>query len=81
MPSAAIDAVVFDLGGALIEWDPRHLYRQLFTGGDDAMERFLAEICTYEWNARKDIGGTWDDAVRELTAEHPEWVSSKPPGA
>jgi hypothetical protein len=23
-------AVVFDLGGVLIEWDPRHLYRKLF---------------------------------------------------
>jgi 2-haloacid dehalogenase len=72
--SPAIDAVVFDLGGVLIEWDPRHLYRQLFPGDEEAMERFLAEICTYEWNARQDIGGTWGDAVRELTAEHPEWA-------
>lgn len=24
-----ISAVVFDLGGVLIDWDPRHLYRQL----------------------------------------------------
>jgi 2-haloacid dehalogenase len=74
-PSSAIDVVVFDLGGVLIEWDPRHLYRQLFPGDEEAMERFLAEICTYEWNARQDVGGTWDDAVRELTAQHPEWAS------
>jgi 2-haloacid dehalogenase len=25
-----IDAVVFDLGGVLIDWDPRHVYRRLF---------------------------------------------------
>jgi hypothetical protein len=33
-------SVVFDLGGVLIDWNPRHLYRKMF---DDpiAMERFL----------------------------------------
>ena len=25
-----IDTVVFDLGGVLIDWNPRYLYRQLF---------------------------------------------------
>jgi 2-haloacid dehalogenase len=24
-----VDAVVFDLGGVLIDWNPRHLYRRL----------------------------------------------------
>ena len=28
--------VVFDLGGVLVDWDPRHLYRQLF---DDVERR------------------------------------------
>ena len=43
------DTVVFDLGGVLVDWDPRHLYRRLF---DDAaaMERFLSEVCT-NWSA------------------------------
>jgi FMN phosphatase YigB (HAD superfamily) len=27
MTKVARDTVVFDLGGVLIEWDPRHLYR------------------------------------------------------
>jgi hypothetical protein len=26
--NAVIDAVVFDLGGVLIDWNPRHLYRR-----------------------------------------------------
>src|SRR6185437_10180994 len=34
--------VVFDLGGVLIDWDPRHLYRKLFAGDEAAMEHFLA---------------------------------------
>ena len=32
MTKTARDIVVFDLGGVLIDWDPRHLYRKLFAG-------------------------------------------------
>ena len=32
--SRSIDAVVFDVGNVLIEWDPRHLYRRVFTHDD-----------------------------------------------
>ncbi|HET6519450.1 MAG TPA: hypothetical protein VFG47_06470, partial [Geminicoccaceae bacterium] len=48
-------AVVFDLGGVLIDWNPRHLYRGLFDE-EAAMERFLAEVCTQDWNERQDAG-------------------------
>jgi 2-haloacid dehalogenase len=63
---------VFDLGGVLIDWDPRHLYRKLFHGDDAAMERFLAEICTVEWNAEQDAGRSWSEATALLKAEHPQ---------
>jgi len=62
--------VVFDLGGVLIEWDPRHLYRKLFAGDDAAMEAFLAEVCTVEWNESQDAGRRFDDAVAELMPRH-----------
>lgn len=68
----AIEAVVFDLGGVLIDWDPRYLYRGLFDGDDAAMERFLAEICTAEWNAELDAGRPWDEAIEALSREHPD---------
>jgi 2-haloacid dehalogenase len=63
--------VVFDLGGVLIEWDPRHLYRKLFDAPDE-MESFLAEVTTAEWNAQQDAGRPWAEAVETLVAEHPE---------
>lgn len=66
-----LTTVVFDLGGVLIEWDPRHLYRQLFDDAD-AMESFLAEVTTAEWNAHQDAGRPWAEAVELLVAEHPE---------
>jgi len=67
-----LTAAVFDLGGVLIDWDPRHLYRSLFDGDDDAMERFLAEVTTPAWNAEQDAGRTWQDAVDLLVAQHPD---------
>jgi 2-haloacid dehalogenase len=64
--------VVFDLGGVLIDWNPRYLYRKLFAGDDAAMEDFLANVCTVEWNERQDAGRAFADAVAELAPRHPD---------
>ena len=65
------EVVLFDLGGVLIDWNPRHLYRKLIA--DEAfLEWFLAEVCSPEWNAAQDAGRTWAAAVAEATARHPE---------
>jgi 2-haloacid dehalogenase len=61
---------VFDLGGVLIDWNPRHLYRKLFAGDDAAMEHFLANVCTTEWNQCQDAGRSFADAVNELLPLH-----------
>lgn len=66
-----VDTVVFDLGGVLIDWDPRHLYRRLFTD-ESAMEEFLATVCTPAWNAEQDRGRPFAEAVADLSARHPE---------
>ncbi|WP_247893707.1 HAD family hydrolase [Azospirillum endophyticum] len=64
--------VVFDVGQVLIEWDPRHLYRELFDGYEDLMEDFLDRVCTPAWNLEQDRGRPWTDAVALLTEEHPD---------
>jgi 2-haloacid dehalogenase len=66
-----VSAVVFDLGGVLIDWDPRHLYRKVFAGDEAAMEAFLATICTPEWNHQQDAGRPWADAVASLVRAFP----------
>jgi len=66
------DTVVFDLGGVLIDWDPRHLYRSLFRGDHAAMERFLSEVCTPAWNQQQDAGRPWAEAVAVLQKQYPE---------
>jgi 2-haloacid dehalogenase len=61
---------IFDLGGVLIDWNPRHLYRKLFAGDDAAMEHFLATVCTTEWNQRQDAGRSFAEATQELLPRH-----------
>lgn len=67
----AITAVVFDLGGVLIDWNPRYVYRELFDD-EEEMEWFLTNICTSEWNAKQDAGRTFDEATAILLEKHPE---------
>ena len=66
-----MSAVVFDLGGVLVDWDPRHLYRSLFDGDEVAMERFLSEVCTMDWNEEQDAGRPFAEGVALLSREHP----------
>jgi 2-haloacid dehalogenase len=67
----SIDAVVFDIGGVLLDWDPRYLYRKLFVD-DGEMERFLDEICTLEWHSAHDLGVPASRSTAELAIAHPE---------
>lgn len=66
-----IDTVVFDLGGVLIDWNPRYIYRDLFND-ESKMEHFLKEIVSHDWNAKLDEGVSFSDNVAELTAKHPD---------
>src|SRR5258707_1114498 len=68
-PSRSV--VVFDLGGVLIDWNPRHLYRKLLAGDEAAMEAFLATVCTQAWNERQDGGRSFAEATALLKADHP----------
>jgi 2-haloacid dehalogenase len=64
-------AIVFDLGGVLIDWDPRHMYRKLFDD-ESEMEMFLTDVTTLEWNRAQDAGRRWEDGVAVLSAQHPD---------
>lgn len=67
--------VVFDLGGVLLDWNPRYLYRKLFDGDEAAVEAFLSEVCTPEWNLAQDAGRGYDDAIEALMPKHRAWRS------
>jgi len=62
--------VVFDFGGVLVDWNPRHLYRKLIADPEE-MERFLAEVTTRDWHIPQDHGGDPAEATRQLQTRHP----------
>jgi 2-haloacid dehalogenase len=66
-----IEAIVFDLGGVLIDWDPRYLYRSLFDD-ERSMEAFLSTVTTAEWNEQQDLGRSFEDGVAELVGAFPQ---------
>jgi 2-haloacid dehalogenase len=71
LTATGIDAVVFDLGGVLLDWDPRHLYRKLFAD-EGEMEAFLRDVCTMEWHAAHDRGVPFAESCAALARSHPQ---------
>ena len=66
-----IDTVVFDVGGVLVEWDPRHVYRALLE--DHEIDAFFARVPLFERNYRdNDRGVPIAVTVDELCALHPD---------
>lgn len=63
---------VLDLGGVLIDWNPRYLYRKIFGSDETAMENFLATVCTQSWNEEQDRGRPFAEGCALLKTAHPQ---------
>lgn len=66
-----IKAVIFDLGGVLIDWNPQYLYKTIFTG-EAEMAHFFETVCTGEWNEEQDGGRSLAEGTRVLVEQYPE---------
>jgi len=55
----------------LVDWDPRHLYRQVL-GSEEEVEHFLTEVATWAWHTQHDLGRPMAETIPELCALHPE---------
>jgi len=71
MTGPGVAAVVFDIGGVLLDWDPRHLYRQLISDPAE-MAAFLGHVCTPQWHLAHDLGADTERSCRELAARYPD---------
>ena len=66
-----INTIIFDLGAVLIDWNPRYMYRTIFS--DEAeMEKFLEEITTSDWNEEQDAGRPLAHGTELLVQQYPE---------
>jgi 2-haloacid dehalogenase len=67
-----IENIIFDFGGVLVDWNPRHLYKSHFKD-ENEMEYFLKNICTEEWNLEQDRGRTLKEGTFLLQNKFPEF--------
>lgn len=69
--SARIEAVVFDVGKVIVEWDLRLLYTDLIP---DPAQRdwFVENVVTPDWHWQHDAGGMVADTIPARQAEYPE---------
>ena len=72
---SSINTVIFDLGGVLIDWNPRYLYRKIFNT-EEEINWFLENVCTPEWNDHQDAGRSFEEATNELIAKFPDHESA-----
>lgn len=73
-----IRAVVFDLGGVLIDWNPDYLYRKIIPDSQ-LRQSFLQEICTGHWNLQQDAGRSLAEGTALLTTQYPQhadWIEA-----
>ena len=68
-----IKHIVFDLGGVLIDWNPRYLYRKIFEK-EEEMEYFLQEVCHMEWNEMQDGGRGFQEGIAERIVQFPNYA-------
>ena len=67
-----IKAIIFDLGGVLIDWNPNYVFDTMFTD-PEKKKYFFDNVCTPDWNEEQDAGREIKVATETLVAQHPEW--------
>lgn len=69
---AKIKNIIFDYGAVLIDWNPHYVFDPHF-GDVEKATWFIENICNSQWNSTLDAGKPYDEGVRELQEQYPEW--------
>jgi 2-haloacid dehalogenase len=68
--TAPIQAIIFDFGGVLLDWDPRLVYKRFFAHPYE-IDHFLTEVDFATWNAEQDRGRPFAEGVAALSSQFP----------
>ncbi|TCP60951.1 2-haloacid dehalogenase [Rhodovulum bhavnagarense] len=68
-----IDAVVFDIGRVLIDWQPEKFYDRAI--GPDRRRALFDAVDLYRMNDGVDLGADFAESVEALAAAHPDWAA------
>lgn len=68
----AIDTIIWDLGGVLVDWSPLYVYDDAYFSDLADRDYFFEHICTGDWNERQDAGYSLQLATEEKLREFPD---------
>lgn len=71
-----LKAIIFDLGGVLIDWNPRYVFDEKYFESEEKREFFFSNICTSDWNEEQDAGRSIVEATQLLVGQYPEWETA-----
>src|SRR5919108_1350147 len=74
--TATIDTIIFDLGGVLIDWNPKYVFDEKYFESEEKRKYFFENICTSDWNEEQDAGRSIVEATELLVAQFPEWENA-----
>ena len=66
-----VQAVVYDIGNVLIEWNPERFYDARL--GVEARKRMVAEVDPHAMNEVIDAGGLFRETIYDWAARFPQW--------
>jgi len=70
-----INTIIFDLGGVLIDWNPRYVFDDNYFESSEKRKHFFDHICTNDWNEEQDAGRSIVEATQALVKQFPDWES------
>lgn len=68
-----INTIIFDLGGVLIDWNPRYVFDDNYFDTAEKRNFFFNNICTNDWNEEQDAGRSIVEATQILVQQFPDW--------
>ncbi len=68
-----VEAVVFDIGRVIVQWDIRHLFAKLIAD-EQELDWFLANVVSEEWHFAHDRGRPLAEMVPERKAQFPHYA-------
>ena len=71
-----IRTIIFDLGGVLIDWNPRYVFDENYFESVEKRDYFLTHICSPDWNEQQDEGRSIVEGTEELVLQFPDWENS-----
>ena len=73
MTNKSINTIIFDLGGVLIDWNPKYVFDDNYFESEEKRQYFFNTVCTNDWNEEQDAGRSIVEATQLLVKQFPDW--------